>query len=282
MRESVVTIGKESPLVGVYTKPKASNLKHSKVAVILLNSGVIHRVGSCRLSVNLARAITQESGLQTLRFDFSGIGDSEPRRSTLTASESAVQEVQEVMNHLVRERGIEKFILYGLCSGAYASYHTAVKDPRVIGFAQIDGYCYLSPKSYLHHYLPRLLSVKRWINLLKRVLGVSTQKSGSEVSGIEKRFFEVPKFPDFPPKAEVEQGLTNLAARGLKLFSVFCHSESYNYENQFNDCFRAAKFGDQHTLLYLKDASHILAEPEDQQLVIRELSHWAGQTASGE
>ena len=60
MRERVISIGQANPLVGILSQPDAAALSNPDVAVILLNSGVIHRVGSCRLSVTLARAI-QES-----------------------------------------------------------------------------------------------------------------------------------------------------------------------------------------------------------------------------
>ncbi len=280
MRERVISIGQANPLIGIISQPEAAAVTNPSVAVILLNSGVIHRVGSCRLSVTLAREIVEQAGLLTLRFDFSGIGDSEARRNTLTAAETAVEEVQEAMDYLAREKQIKHFILYGLCSGAYASYRTAVKDPRVIGIAQIDGYCYLSWTSYLHHYLPRLFAFKRWISVGRRALGLKKTTSGAAVSGVEERFFEVPQFPDFPPKAEVEAGLTKLADRGLKLFSVFCHGDHYNYEGQFRDCFSNAKFGENHKLVYLTRASHILAEPEDQEFVVKGMAQWAKATAN--
>ena len=275
MRERVISIGQVNPLIGIISQPETPEITNPSIAVVLLNSGVIHRVGSCRLSVTLARAIVEHAGLLTLRFDFSGIGDSEARRSTLTAAESAVEEVQEVMDYLAREKNIKQFILYGLCSGAYASYRTALKDPRVIGIAQIDGYCYLSWKSYIYHYLPRLFAWERWLSATKRLVGLQTKKSGADASGIEERFFEVPQFPNYPPKPEVEAGLAHLARRGLKLFSVFSRNDHYNYEGQFGDCFKSAKFGNNHKLVYLTQASHILAEPEDQQLVVSEMAKWA-------
>ena len=280
MRERVISIGQANPLIGIISQPEAAEISNPSVAVILLNSGVIHRVGSCRLSVTLARAIVEKAGLLTMRFDFSGIGDSEARRNTLTASESAVEEVQEAMDYLAREKNIKQFILYGLCSGAYASYRTAIKDSRVIGIAQIDGYCYLSWKSYIYHYVPRLFAWKRWVSVVKRSLGLQKKLSGADVSGIDQSFFEVPQFPDFPPQPEVEAGLAQLAQRGLKLFSVFCKSDHYNYEGQFRDCFKSAKFGNNHKLVYLTQASHILAEPEDQQLVVSEMAKWAKATAN--
>jgi len=280
MRERVISIGQANPLIGIISQPEAAEISNPSVAVILLNSGVIHRVGSCRLSVTLARAIVEKAGLLTMRFDFSGIGDSEARRNTLTASESAVEEVQEAMDYLAREKNIKQFILYGLCSGAYASYRTAIKDSRVIGIAQIDGYCYLSWKSYIYHYIPRLFAWKRWVSVVKRSLGLQKKLSGADVSGIDQSFFEVPQFPDFPPQPEVEAGLTQLAKRGLKLFSVFCRSDHYNYEGQFRDCFKSAKFGNNHKLVYLTQASHILAEPEDQELVVNGMTQWAKATAN--
>jgi hypothetical protein len=281
MRERVISIGKTNPLIGILSQPEAAAFSNPAVAVILLNSGVIHRVGSCRLSVTLARAFVEQAGLLSLRFDFSGIGDSEARRSTLTAAESAVDEVLEAMDYLTREKQIKQFILYGLCSGAYASYRTAIKDSRVIGIAQIDGYCYLSWKSYWYHYVPRLFALARWTSVLKRVFGLNKAVSGVAISGVEQRFFEVPQFPDFPPHAEVEAGLAQLAQRGLQLFSVFCRSDHYNYEAQFRDCFSAADFGDKHKLVYLTQASHILAEPEDQALVVNGMAQWAKAIAHG-
>ena len=86
MREQVVMVGDELPLVGVLSEPEVDNNPTPRVAVILLNSGVIHRVGSCRLSVTLARSLCEKAGLTTFRFDFSGIGDSDARRGTLTAA----------------------------------------------------------------------------------------------------------------------------------------------------------------------------------------------------
>lgn len=274
MRERVVQIGYSNQLVGIMTQPDTDALRNDSVAIILLNSGVIHRVGSCRLSVTLARAIAERAGVICMRFDFSGIGDSDARRTTLTAAELAVDEVREVMEYLKREKNIKQFILYGLCSGAYASYRTALKDDRIIGIAQIDGYCYMSWKSYLHYYVPRIFSLRRWSNLIRRLFGLQTPVSGAEKSGIDSKFFEVPDFGNFPPQAEVASGLQQLAQRGLKLFSVFCRSDHYHYEGQFQDCFSSVQFGDNHQLIYLTQASHILAEPEDQALVVSSIADW--------
>ncbi|RYZ80654.1 MAG: hypothetical protein EOO68_37025 [Moraxellaceae bacterium] len=273
MKEKTLTIGQAPALQGIICEPLPA-VAGAKTAMLLLNSGVIHRVGSCRLSVTLARAVCQAANIITVRFDFSGIGESDARRSALTADEVAMEEVIEVMNYLAQHKKIERFILYGLCSGAYASYRTALKDPRVIAIAQIDGYCYMSWKTYWHHFVPRLFSSARWISVLKRLLGLKKSVSGAAVSGIEAKFFEVPNFGNFPPQAEVAQGLGQLVKRQVRFFNLFCRSEHYNYANQYVDCFNTVKFGPLLELLFLPNASHILAEPEDQALVVDRIVRW--------
>ncbi|MEQ9546523.1 MAG: alpha/beta hydrolase [Marinobacter sp.] len=274
MREQVVMVGDDLPLVGVLCEPDLDKHSAQNTAVILLNSGVIHRVGSCRLSVTLARNLSDRAGLATFRFDFSGIGDSEARRGTLTAAQAAVEEVQEVMDYLSQWKQYDRFILYGLCSGAFASYRTALADQRVIGTVQLDGYCYMTWKSYLLHYAPRILSPSRWIRFLLRNLGFSKQKKGAEVSGIEERYFEVPDFAGYPPRQEVKQGLRKLNDRGLNMLYVFFGNEHYKYQKQFEDCFNPVAFGDNLKVIHHPYATHILSEPEDRKAVVESISDW--------
>ncbi|MDO3722403.1 hypothetical protein QVZ43_11780 [Marinobacter sp. chi1] len=279
MREQVVMVGDDRPLVGVFCEPKAGELADPRTAVILLNSGVIHRVGSCRLTVTLARAISERSGLSTFRFDFSGIGDSEPRRGTLTADLAAVEEVQEVMNYLSNWKQFDRFILYGLCSGAFAAYRTALEDPRVVATAQLDGYCYMTTKSYLIHYIRRLRSPARWLKFVLRKLGLLEQKRGADLSGIDERYFEVPDFASYPPKAEVAEGLEKLNQRNLQMLYVFMGNEHYRYPEQFSDCFSSVRFGDNLKVIHRPQASHILSEPHDRHTVVDAIVDWVRTTS---
>ncbi|MDK9557684.1 alpha/beta hydrolase [Marinobacter sp. M216] len=277
MRERVVTVGDHLPLVGIFCEPDADRVSDSKTAVILLNSGVIHRVGSCRLSVSLGRALAEHAGIATFRFDFSGIGDSDARRGTLTANQSAIEEVQEVMDYLGKWKKIDRFILYGLCSGAFAAYRTAIADERVLGTVQLDGYCYTTWKSHMMHYSPRLLSPTRWLTWLLRKLGLRKVKKGVEVSGIEEQFFEVPDFASYPPKEDVQQGLKTLNDRGLDMLYVFLGNEHYKYHKQFEDCFDDVSFKDNLTVIHRPNATHILSEPEDRRRVIEAITDWVNE-----
>src|SRR5215467_3344973 len=123
MKEEVVLFGERKSLVGIVTSPPP-RLTQERMAVILLNPGIVHRVGPGRIYVKIARRLAS-TGLTVLRFDFSGIGDSAPRHDSLPFEKSAIEEARDAMEFLQATRGVEKFILLGGCSGALASLQTA-------------------------------------------------------------------------------------------------------------------------------------------------------------
>ena len=108
MRERAIRVGRPIPLVGVICEPVM--VDSHRPGVLIFNSGVMHHIGSCRLSVKLARSFA-DNGIVSFRFDFSGIGDSGTRRGVAPFCESAPIEATEVMNYLEEKRGIKKFIL---------------------------------------------------------------------------------------------------------------------------------------------------------------------------
>lgn len=276
VRESIMEIGKPTPLVGVLTESGMSG----DTGVILLNSGIMHRVGSCRLSVRLARQLAEATGFTCLRFDFSGVGDSRPRRSGGAVFEQvAVDEVIEAMDHLRQTRGIRKFILYGLCSGARIACNAAERDARVIAVIQLDGFCYPTPKAYALHYWRRLWSVGAWKKRYERWLGIRRNESieGSILTG-EKADFEVPEFAEDPGRDAIGRQLQGLMKRGVKLHCVFTgFGPYYCYQNQFRDCFSNVDFGSNLNLEYFPDASHIFTEPLYQAQMIDGIVRWASQ-----
>jgi pimeloyl-ACP methyl ester carboxylesterase len=98
---------------------------------------VIHRVGPSRLYVHLARHLAS-LGCVASRFDHSGIGDSPVRRDGAPFEESSLAEAREAMDALQESRGIERFVLIGLCSGAVTAFDAAGVDDRVVGVVMIN------------------------------------------------------------------------------------------------------------------------------------------------
>ena len=79
MSERPVMIGADRNLMGIVCEPDGP-WPASRPAMIMLNAGLIHRVGPNRLHVRLARELAAR-GFLSLRLDLSGRGDSDPRRA---------------------------------------------------------------------------------------------------------------------------------------------------------------------------------------------------------
>ena len=135
VRESLVQIGH---LFGILAEP--INANSDRPAIVVLNTGANHHVGNNRMYVPFARD-GATAGFRVMRFDFTGIGDS-ARDSAIPAdriySNECVTEVKSVLDYLEAERGARRFVLMGLCSGAYVAYHTAVAEPRVSAIVIIN------------------------------------------------------------------------------------------------------------------------------------------------
>ncbi len=136
MKEEALLFGEGAPLCGVLSSRGDSRSK-GLPAIVLSNPGLVHRVGPGRLYVRLARTLS-ERGFTVLRFDFSGVGDSEPRRDDVPFDESSVSETQDAFRFLQTVDPCESYVVLGLCAGAMTSFRTALIDERVVGVAAIN------------------------------------------------------------------------------------------------------------------------------------------------
>ena len=117
---------------GMLTRPRTPSRRNG-AAVLLLNVGANHHIGPNRMYVALARQLAAQ-GFLVLRLDSPGVGDSAEGAASVRRhlySASAAQDVQAAITHLERHLGADRFVLIGLCSGAYTAYLTAFDDPRV-------------------------------------------------------------------------------------------------------------------------------------------------------
>jgi hypothetical protein len=97
-----------------------------------------------------------DAGHIALRFDFAGSGDNLPRATTVSLEESARIDAIEAMDELAAAKGINQFVLVGLCSGADDAMRIARSDSRVIGICCIDVATYASFRYDIHRYSKRL------------------------------------------------------------------------------------------------------------------------------
>ncbi len=140
-RPFVVTHG-STRLVGVLAEPAGDSSRRAEACVVLMNAGSIRRIGPNRMWVEMARAWAAR-GIPTLRLDLEGIGDSDGDESVLFETPGFYRpelaaEVQSVLNALAGQGLPDRFVLGGLCSGAYWAFHAALADERVHGLLLIN------------------------------------------------------------------------------------------------------------------------------------------------
>ena len=277
MREKAIKFGANRGLVGILTEPATG--VPVKAPAIFLNSGILHHVGASRLYVRMARALAAQ-GHPCFRFDFSGIGDSEARRDTLSAAEAAVVEVREAMDLLAaRKTGGDRFILVGLCSGADMAFKAALLDPRVIGLVQLDPFAYRTRGFYVRHYLPKLVKPAAWARFVNvRLDRWKKARRPAERSDAERLEYVAPEYRRiFPPREMVAESLKLLLGRGVQMLHVFSDGQTdhINHASQYEESFREINFGDRLQVEYIPNSLHTFTELGDQEVLLRTIAHWA-------
>jgi len=124
MTEEAVLFGARQSLAGIVTEPAIRRGARVTKAVILLNAGIVHRVGPGRIYVKIARALAA-MGFVVLRFDFSGLGDSAVRHDHLGFDKAPWLRHKRPGLFCTRRKAIEHFLFLGGWLGALASFETA-------------------------------------------------------------------------------------------------------------------------------------------------------------
>lgn len=152
--ESIVSFGPEDALVGILTEPGAGVVR-AQVGCLLLNTGMNYRVGQRRINVKLARRLAA-SGIPTLRFDMSGIGDSRPSSSRDSFRQQQANDMGAALDRFQASTGLRRFLVFGVCSGAENALSIGLVDSRVVGVLLFDGPDFLSKRVRAARKLRRL------------------------------------------------------------------------------------------------------------------------------
>ncbi|MEK9502412.1 alpha/beta hydrolase family protein [Gaopeijia maritima] len=271
MRERAMVFGPAN-LVGIVTQPDPGKALPGAPAFVILNSGILHRVGASRLYVQLARALAEE-GFTALRFDFSGVGDSEVRKDAIPVEERFVTETREAMDYLAEVAGVDRFVVGGLCSGADGAFFTSLEDERVVGLWQIDAFCYRTPRYYRRRYLPKIADPRAWAHSIK------VRVAPEEVEERDEEQFVKPEYRRvFPPREVVGEGLGRLLARDVQLYFFFTGGlEDYNYADQHADTFPELDLGRKAELRFEPAATHMVTDLDHQAAFIDDMRAWSKQ-----
>jgi alpha-beta hydrolase superfamily lysophospholipase len=244
--------------------------------VVILNAGIIHRVGPNRLHVELARALAA-SGLAAVRLDLSGIGDSEPRTDALNPFDGALADIREALDTLEGSLKASRFIVLGLCSGANQAVASAATDERIVAVGLIDPFIPRTRRYYLNHYLGRISRIDSWKNLFRgdhpiwRVLKVRAVAREVDTTTV----------PVGPDPAEVQRFLARVYGdaikRGVRIFAAFTGDLElqHNYREQLLDAFPKVIFGERLNLHFFQNADHTFSSSVDRIALVSMLTKWA-------
>ena len=135
--EKPVVFG-EGQYAGIFCRPHRA--KNHAPAVLIVNTGGVHRVGDARLAVLMARRLAGQ-GIASLRMDMRGMGDSLQRGASTTLEDiyarHSVSDAAAGVDWLTAA-GYEGVVTFGVCSGGYVGIHAALAHPRVVGCMSIN------------------------------------------------------------------------------------------------------------------------------------------------
>lgn len=274
IRERAVTFGPNRSLVGIATTP-IPPAPENRPAVILLNAGLIHRVGANRLYVRVARALAQ-AGYPVFRFDFSGIGDSETRQDVLDLDEALRLDIADALAHMEASQSSRSFVLFGLCSGANNGFRYAVQDDRITAVVLIDPVAFRTFRHKVRFFGRRLFRPRVWWNVLRgrnafvrdflrRVAGRQTPEQQIENA-----------YPLGPGRAEMRNGLRTLIDREVEALIVYTGGLEwqYNYREQFQDMFPEESVSPRVQVEFLEDADHTFSAEAHKVWIVELATTW--------
>ena len=128
--ESAVTFGAQGSLAGIVCRPAKPD--PNALPVVFVNSGMNYHIGWSRSAVRQARALAT-AGIASLRYDTPGAGDSidmSDSNELPLYNETAENGLVAAIDWLLTQ-GYPAPLVLGSCSGAYAAFHVARKDPRI-------------------------------------------------------------------------------------------------------------------------------------------------------
>lgn len=281
IREQTLLLGQRKTLVGIIAQDPSAGTA-DKPAIVILNSGIIHRIGPNRIFVRLARLLAA-AGYLVMRFDLSGIGDSEPRGDGLPPLDAALADIREALDSLQATRHIQRIVLVGLCSGADHSIIYAGQDSRVVGVVLIDPSVPRTIGYYMRHYRRRMFRLQSWMNIasLRHPLWKALRRAltGAPSLGLPTEELELQPLPDLQ-SPQVRAFLGNAYARavsaGVRIMAVFSggRADQHNHPCQILEAFPSVPFGSHLRLESLDSANHTFSVESDRSRLMRLIVGW--------
>jgi pimeloyl-ACP methyl ester carboxylesterase len=272
--EQALLLGQRRSLVSVIARPRLPG-NADLPAIVILNTGIVHRVGHHRMYVTLSRMLAA-GGRTVGRFDQSGLGDSSPRGDHLPPLAAGLADIKEVLDALENSHQVSRFILIGLCSGADQSVIYGHADPRVVGLVIMDPTIPPTPRYYLHYIWRRVRHLQNWISFitgrsgLVRIAAAHLQNRMRPRENSQALSLQNLQFSPY-----LAQCYAATAARGIKLLAeLTALSPRHAYQQQIVDAFPEVSARGSLQLQYFPDIDHLFSAPADRARLFLVIDSW--------
>jgi dienelactone hydrolase len=225
---------KESPLLveqgfgqsfGVLTVP--SKGAGTDLCAVFLNAGAVRHVGPNRMWVETGRRWAA-AGIPSLRVDLEAIGEADGDESRLLEvsefyTERYEHQVGRVLDAL-QSRGVgNRFLLVGLCAGAYWSFRAALSDDRVEAAVLLNaGALRWHPEILGEREARKISQIRHWRRWKKLLRGdIGRERLGSFLRSLLRRLSR-----RAGGRRDFDADLDRLRERGTRLSMAFSGSES--------------------------------------------------------
>ncbi len=235
--ETAFHFGSESRSFGVLTTPISPTKE--RPAIVMLTIGANPHFGSNGMYVRWARNFSA-LGFSSLRFDISGIGESEaaPGEAPIQPyPKAAAADIDAALVHL-RQKGHKRFVLIGLCSGGYHAFKTAIADPSVVATMIINAQTFdfregdtldvtrahWDTVSAAEQYKKSLFSVDKWKKVLRggvNLRSVFNVVSARAMGVVKARLARFSAEPKDEGRGAFAGEFEKLCKRGTDVFMVF-------------------------------------------------------------
>lgn len=204
-------------------------------ALLILNAGAVHHIGVSRFDVGFSRRMAA-SGMQVLRVDLTGIGDSPAREGAVenaTYDAGSVKDIGVCVDWL-RARGARELVIGGMCSGASHALGAALAGQAIDAaylincgiFLQRPGLNPMADRRFddIAHYSKSAKSARSWRKLLsgnvdlRRIALASAWKIALEGRGAIRT---TARRIGVPLREDLGRGFATLARRGVKIHFLY-------------------------------------------------------------
>ena len=272
--EQAVLLGQRQSLVGVLARAVAE-MPADGSAVVILNTGIIHRVGHHRMFVTMSRALAA-AGHTVLRFDFSGIGDSDPRNDGLSPLASCMADIKDALDWLERNCQASRVILVGLCSGADHAVLYGHTDDRVAALILMDPTIPATFRYYVHFIGRRVTRLRSWIRVMTGRSHVVRIWLGQALYVVwPRRMLRPSMMPSSINHDKIDEHYQKTVDKNISMLTIFTdEAMRQTYREQIFDALPNVSFGNQLTLELFPGSDHTFILESDRSRLIRLIVEW--------